>query len=91
MTLLGWIPYLAGSSIAFASVPRVLERIRGYRSGCAQFGPGDLWRDSLIAIGNGLWVVFGVADNHAAITVFCGIQVPLMGTLVLLNLYARRL
>ncbi len=83
------ISFLAGGLVATAGVPRVLERITELRAGRAKFGKGDLWRDSLVALGNALWVLFGLITGHFAITLFCGIQVLLMIILVTLNFRAR--
>jgi hypothetical protein len=86
-----WISLIAGALITTAGMPKVYARYRAYRQKVARFDGWDIWRDALVGVGNALWVVFGIADKHLALVLFCGIQVPLMAALVVLNLRARKL
>jgi len=84
------IALVAGAIIAGAAIPKVWSRIKRARKGTEPFAPADLWRDACVGIGNGIWVIFGLATGYAALTFFCAVQVPLMAALVMLNLRDRQ-
>jgi hypothetical protein len=79
------ISLIAGTLITAAGMPKLYARYVAYRRKSARYERADIWRDTLVGIGNALWVVFGIATGHLALILFCGIQVLLMAALVILN------
>jgi uncharacterized protein with PQ loop repeat len=84
--LLEAVGFLAGSIVTAAALPRVIDILRD-----STIARGESYaRNAMLALGNIIWIVYGVAGHAEAIVVMCGLSATLNGMILVATIRANR-
>lgn len=63
------IGFVAGTLISISAIPKCVSLYRNSESARYE----SVWRNSLLVVGNALWVLYGIAGAKSALTVMCSL------------------
>jgi uncharacterized protein with PQ loop repeat len=79
--------FCAGAIISTSALPRVWGIVRNPRLAAAE----PISRNSMLALGNLLWVIYGIETAALAVAVMCAIAGVLNGLVLAFAIAARRM
>jgi hypothetical protein len=86
-TWLTALSFAAGGINAVSTIPQLVAALRGNQASPSNSSKdGQQLRNFAQTVGNSLWVIFGCITGNIAITIFCGINTVLVGTLLIRSL-----